>query len=80
MTYSYPLEVVKRWSDERRQLEARVAELETVLAAIRAEQGRVCETFTECDHAACRSSYMSWALADQALARPVLSDDGDHDE
>lgn len=37
------------------------------LQKIKAEEGRVCTEFEICKHAACRSSYAAWAIADRAL-------------
>lgn len=39
------------------------------LYEIKREQGKVCSNFELCEHAACRSSYASWAIADKALAQ-----------
>lgn len=37
------------------------------LEEIKRDQGNVCENFELCTHAACRSSYSAWAIADGAL-------------
>ena len=41
--------------------------LREALAKIKSEQGRVCPEFETCKHAACKSSYDSWVIADRAL-------------
>ena len=55
-------------ADNRAERELREVErLRSALQKIRDEEGKVCEEYEICDHAACRSSYRSWAYAEQAL-------------
>jgi hypothetical protein len=49
------------------RLEERCRMYEEALIRIRDNEGVVCNDFGSCDHAACRSSFDSWAIADQAL-------------
>jgi hypothetical protein len=37
------------------------------LKEIKAFQGKVCDDFKSCAHKACKSSYCSWTIADNAL-------------
>lgn len=37
------------------------------LKEIRDNEGKVCDNFMQCNHRACRSSYGSWYLANEAL-------------
>lgn len=37
------------------------------LKEIKNEQGKVCAEYEICEHRACKSSYVSWALADKAI-------------
>jgi hypothetical protein len=43
--------------------------LRAALNEIKSEQGKVCADYETCDHVACRSSYTSWTIADQALQK-----------
>ena len=47
---------------------ARERKLREALTEIKRDQGKVCENFELCTHAACQSSYASWAIANAALA------------
>jgi hypothetical protein len=49
--------------DERPELERFRAALERIVQ----QEGKVCEFFTECSHAACMSSYSAWETANHAL-------------
>ncbi len=42
--------------------------LHSALVEIKRECGQVCPEFETCDHAACRSSYTAWTIADKALS------------
>ncbi len=44
----------------------KIAKLVAALEEIKTE-GRVCSGFELCTHAACRSSYSAWVIADEAL-------------
>ena len=44
------------------------AGLRRALEEIKRDEGRVCENFELCTHAACKSSYAAWAIADKALS------------
>lgn len=48
------------------RLEGEVEQLRAALELVH-EEGRVCPEYETCDHAACQSSYTSWAIADEAL-------------
>lgn len=37
------------------------------LEEIRAQHGKVCGQFEDCEHAACNSSYAAWNIADRVL-------------
>ena len=50
-----------------KEIVAENAKLREALEEIKRDQGRVCGYFTLCRHAACTSSYTSWAIADAAL-------------
>ena len=41
----------------------------TALIQIRKEEGKVCDNFELCNHRACRSSYSSWYIANEALKK-----------
>jgi hypothetical protein len=43
------------------------ATLREALVEIVAHGGEVCDDYVNCTHVACRSSYMSWAIASRAL-------------
>ena len=47
--------------------EEQAARYRAALEEIKRDQGRVCAGFELCTHAACQSSYSSWAIADKAL-------------
>ena len=47
--------------------EEQAARYRAALEEIKRDQGRVCAEFELCTHAACQSSYSSWAIADKAL-------------
>lgn len=38
------------------------------MRTIKEREGKVCDEYETCTHAACQSSYNAWAIADEALA------------
>lgn len=64
VSLSVPVPLIKMSPDLARFSAAAIR----ALAEIRRDQGKVCQGFELCVHDACRSSYSSWVIADQALA------------
>lgn len=62
-----PIEQCKDCDEAQHALEG-LEDVYVALAEIKSEQGRVCEGFGLCRHAACASSYASWQIAATALA------------
>lgn len=56
------------------QAKTLVQQLQGALREIKQEQGKVCADFELCTHAACNSSYASWAIADAALTADIPRD------
>jgi len=54
---------------ELAQCRERVKVLEEALKKIRDTEGKVCDSYQDCHHAACWSSYNSWAIAHATLAK-----------
>ena len=54
-------------SAEIARLQEQCERYEAALIQIRDNEGTVCDDFGHCDHAACRSSYRAWLIADRAL-------------
>ena len=54
---------------ERDKLVRQRDKLAEALQSIKGNQGKVCDEYELCHHRACASSYASWAIADEALAK-----------
>lgn len=74
LTAKHSARVRELMEANNREVERR-RKLRKALGSIKSTQGKVCQSFEVCEHAACASSYAAWAISDKAIAADDLAAD-----